>query len=229
MTNLLDDGQFGAPIVLTPFNYKQGYNWGVELTTSLNLGGFTAYGNLALARQQAKRVETAQSLFSQDDLDFIYNHYIHTDHAQFLTASAGVSYQWKRTRFSVDMLAGSGLRTTVNTPNDSTVPAFQQVNLGITQGFTLGPLGAFEARFDIINVANKNYVIRNGERDRRLRRAVRTAAGLLRRAEEGVLSARADVGKELRCWNRSTASSRSCEWAARRSIRCSSWRSSPRW
>jgi len=163
ITNLLDDGQFGAPIVLTPFNYKQGYNWGVELTTSLNLGGFTAYGNLAFADQQAKRPETAQSLFSQDDLTFLQNHWVHTDHAQFLTASAGVSYQWKRTRFSVDMLAGSGLRTTVNTPNDSTVPAFQQVNLGITQGFTLGPLGGFEARFDIINVANKNYVIRNGE------------------------------------------------------------------
>jgi hypothetical protein len=88
---------------------------------------------------------------------------VHTDHAQFLTASAGVSYLWKRTRFSVDMLAGSGLRTTVNTPNDSTVPGFQQVNLGISQGFTLGPLGAFEARFDIVNVANQNYVIRNGD------------------------------------------------------------------
>ncbi|HXJ77905.1 MAG TPA: TonB-dependent receptor [Candidatus Methylomirabilis sp.] len=161
-TNLLDDGQFGAPIVLTPFNYKQGYNWGVEITTSLNLGGFTAYGNLALAQQQAKRVETAQSLFSQDDLNFIYDHYIHTDHSQFLTASAGVSYLWKQTRFSVDMLAGSGLRATVNTPNDSTVPAYQQVNLGITQQFKLGPLGGFEARFDIINVANNNYLIRNG-------------------------------------------------------------------
>ena len=163
MTNLLDDGQFGAPIVLTPFNYKQGYNWGVEITTSLNLGGFTAYGNLALADQQAKRPETAQSLFSQDDLNFLYNHYVHTDHAQFLTASAGVSYQWKRTRFSVDMLAGSGLRTTVNTPNDSTVPAFSRSTSASRQGFTLGPLGGFEARFDIINVANNNYVIRNGD------------------------------------------------------------------
>jgi hypothetical protein len=163
MSNVLDDGQFGAPVVLTPFNYKEGFNWGVEMTTSLTLGGFTAYGNLALAKQKAKRIETAQSLFSQDDLDYIYNHFITTDHSQFLTVSAGVSYLWKRTRLSVDMLAGSGLRTTVNTPNDSTVPAYQQVNLGITQGFTLGPLGNFEARFDIINVANNNYVIRNGE------------------------------------------------------------------
>jgi hypothetical protein len=162
MSNVLDDGQFGAPVVLTPFNYKEGFNWGVEITTSLNLGGFTAYGNLALAKQKAKRVETAQSLFSQDDLDYISNHFIYTDHSQFLTASAGISYLWKRTRLSVDMLAGSGLRATVNTPNDSTVPAYQQVNLGLTQGFTLGSLGSFEARFDIINVANNNYVIRNG-------------------------------------------------------------------
>jgi outer membrane receptor protein involved in Fe transport len=160
--HLLDDGQFGAPIVLTPFNYKQAYNYGVEITTSLAFGGFTGYGNLALAQQKAKRVETAQSLFTADDLAFIFNNYIHTDHDQFLTASAGLSYLWHKTRFSVDMLAGSGLRRTVNTPNDSTNPAYQQVNIGITQGFTLGALGAFEARFDVINLLDNNYVIRDG-------------------------------------------------------------------
>jgi outer membrane receptor protein involved in Fe transport len=161
-TDLLDDGQFGAPVVLTPFNYKKGYNMGVEITTSLTLGPFTAYGNLALAKQRAKRVETAQSLFSADDLSFLYNNYIYTDHAQLLTASAGVSYLWNKTRFSVDMLAGSGLRRTVNTPNDSTEPAYQQVNLGITQRFTLWSLGGFEARFDVINLLNNNYELRDG-------------------------------------------------------------------
>ncbi len=161
-TDLLDDGQFGAPVVLTPFNYKKAYNMGVEITTSLQLGGFTAYGNIAFAKQRAKRVETAQSLFSQDDLNFIYDNYIYTDHAQLMTASAGVSYLWRKTRLSVDMLAGSGLRRTVNTPNDSTEPSYQQVNLGITQGFTLWSLGGFEARFDVINLLNNNYEIRDG-------------------------------------------------------------------
>jgi len=162
-SNLLDDGQFGAPIIQTPFNYDKAYNWGVELSTSFVKGPFSAYGNLALAQQKAKNIVSAQALFSQEDLDFIRTHYIHTDHDQFLTASAGVAYTlWEKTRFSVSMLAASGLRRTVNTPNDEHVPAYQQVNLGITHRFKLAALGEFEARFDVINLLDRNYVIRDG-------------------------------------------------------------------
>ena len=55
--NLLDEGQFGAPIILTPFNYKIGINKGIELTTDYNVGNFTFYGNLAIANQLAKGIE----------------------------------------------------------------------------------------------------------------------------------------------------------------------------
>jgi hypothetical protein len=160
--HLLDDGQFGAPVLLTPFNYTKGYNWGVELTSSYAAGNFTGYINLAFGQQRATRVEAAQALFSADDLAFIADHYISTDHAQLITASGGLSYLWNRTRFSVDFLAGSGLRRTVTTPNDSTVPGYTQVNLGVTHSFTLGALGPFEARFDVINLLDNNYEIRDG-------------------------------------------------------------------
>ena len=181
------------------------------------------------AAGQAHR-DRAIPLLRRTTSNFIYNHYIHTDHAQFLTASAGVSYQWQA--HALQRRHAGGERA-----QDHRQHAQRLDRAGLSAGqprhharaSRWGRLGGFEARFDIINVANKNYVIRNGERDRRLRHAVRAAAGLLRRAEEGVLSARADVGKELRSWNMSTASSRSCAWAARRSIRCSSSRSSPRW
>ena len=33
--NLIDEGQFGAPIILTPFNYAQGRQYGAELTAQL--------------------------------------------------------------------------------------------------------------------------------------------------------------------------------------------------
>src|SRR3989441_7872186 len=117
----LDDGQFGAPVFVTPFNYKQGYNYGIELSATYVVGDFSAYGNLAAARQIATRVETAQALFSQDDLAFIQNHYIHTDHDQLITASAGAAYRWMAlgTVTSFDFLAGSGLRRTVVHPNDA--------------------------------------------------------------------------------------------------------------
>ena len=55
--NLLDEGQFGAPVVLTPFNYHIGINQGIELTTNYTVGNFTFYGNLAIAKQKAKGIE----------------------------------------------------------------------------------------------------------------------------------------------------------------------------
>jgi len=161
--DLLDDGQFGAPVFVTAFNYRTAYNYGIELTTSAVVGNFSAYGNLAAARQIAKQVDSAQALFTPDDLAYIHNHWIHTDHDQLITASAGLAYTlWGASRFSVDMLAGSGLRRTVAHPNDATNPPYQQVNLGISHRFTLPAIGKMEARFDIINLLDNNYVLRDG-------------------------------------------------------------------
>ena len=36
---------------------------------------------------------------------------VNTDHSQLYTASGGVAYTWHGTRFAVDMIAGSGLRS----------------------------------------------------------------------------------------------------------------------
>ena len=52
--NLIDEGQFGAPIILTPFNYHVGYTKGVELTTSYDRGAFPYYGNLRSARKRPR-------------------------------------------------------------------------------------------------------------------------------------------------------------------------------
>ncbi|HYB69221.1 MAG TPA: TonB-dependent receptor [Candidatus Bathyarchaeia archaeon] len=158
----LDEGQFGAPTFLTPFNYHRADNIGIELTTSYTAGGFTAYGNLAAAQQVAKGIVSAQALFSADDLAYIHDHYIVTDHSQLITASAGLAYLWRATRVSLDLLVGSGLRRTVVHPNDATNPPYQQLDFGITHRFTLPAFGTMEARFDVINVLGKDYVLRNG-------------------------------------------------------------------
>jgi len=161
-TNLLDDGQFGAPVFLTPFNYTRGYNYGVELTASYIVGNFTAYGNLAAAQQWGKRINTAQSLFSAADLAYSFNHYIATDHDQLITASAGASYIWLGTRFSLDFLAASGLRRSVVHPNDSTVPPYQVANVGISRKFNWPAFGPMEARLDVKNLWDERYKIRDG-------------------------------------------------------------------
>jgi hypothetical protein len=158
----LDEGQFGAPTFLTPFNYHHATNVGIELATSFVAGSLSGYGNLAAAQQVAKGIVSAQALFSPDDLAYIHEHDIVTDHSQLITASAGLSYRWDRTRFSLDLLAGSGLRRTVRHPNDATNPPYQQLDFGVSHGFDVPAIGKMEARFDVINLLGQDYVIRDG-------------------------------------------------------------------
>ena len=126
--DLLDDGQFGAAYVLTGFNYDRGENVGIELKSNYTNGNFRAYGNIAWAKQIATNVVSNQFLFGQDELNYIATHYIYTDHAQILTASAGASYFWNGTRFSASMIYGSGLRS--GFANTDHLPSYTQVNLG---------------------------------------------------------------------------------------------------
>ena len=62
-THLIDEGQFGAPIILTPFNYAKGHITGVELTVNYVNGPFTLYGNAAYERAMGKDIETSQFSF----------------------------------------------------------------------------------------------------------------------------------------------------------------------
>ena len=66
--NLIDEGQFGAPIILTPFNYRYGKQYGAELTTNYTYEDFNAYLNLSPKSAKGKEIDSAQFNFSQDDL-----------------------------------------------------------------------------------------------------------------------------------------------------------------
>jgi hypothetical protein len=166
--NLIDEGQFGAPIILTPFNYGYGKQYGVELTGSYTAEDFTAYSNLAWQSARGKDIDSAQFNFAADDLAYIAGHYIHLDHEQRVTASGGASYRWGHTRFSADFLVGSGLRADLQLPDGSSIPNgahlpyYTQVNLGASHVFHLGDAGTLTARFDAINVLDKRYEIRDG-------------------------------------------------------------------
>ncbi len=164
-SNLLDEGQFGAPIVLTPFNYQKGLVRGVELTLSYDIENWSFYGNFAASKAQGKNITSAQFNFSQDDLDYIAGHYIHLDHDQTYTSSAGIKYTWPvwSTRFAVDLIAGSGLRTDSTVPNGASLPGYQQVNLSIVQQIPTGFMKGMEFRFDIVNLFDQIYQIRTGE------------------------------------------------------------------
>jgi outer membrane cobalamin receptor len=162
-TNLIDEGQFGAPIILTPFNYAHGIIKGVELTTSYDSGPWSIYGNFAANKAVGRDIVSGQFNFPPDELAYIADHYIHLDHDQTYSASAGISYLfWTNTRVSADLIYGSGLRASSDHPNSESLPDYHQVNLSIVQNIRTGLLKGFEARLDILNLFDEVYEIRNG-------------------------------------------------------------------
>ncbi len=166
--NLIDEGQFGAPIILTPFNYSYGKQYGFELTSSFTEDSFSAYLNLAWQSARGKNIDSAQFNFGADDLAYISQHFIHLDHEQRMTASGGASYIFGHTRLSADFLVGSGLRADLTLPDGSSIPNgahlpyYAQVNLGASHVFHLGEAGTLTARLDVINALDKRYEIRDG-------------------------------------------------------------------
>jgi hypothetical protein len=159
--DLLDDGQFGQAYVLSGFNYDKANNAGLELKTTYTNGNFRIYANLAWARQLGTDVVSNQYLFAPDRLAFIMDHYIYTDHSQILTGSAGASYLWNGTRFSASMIYGSGLRS--GFANTDHVPSYTQVNMGVSHEFMFpGWTKPTTLRFDVVNVFDKIYEIRDG-------------------------------------------------------------------
>jgi outer membrane receptor protein involved in Fe transport len=166
-TNLIDEGQFGAPIILTPFDYAKGKQYGSELSVSYQVNPWSFYANFAAARAIGKDIVSSQFNFSADDLAYISQHWIHLDHDQTYTASAGTSYQWQQTRISADLVSQSGLRADLPTangsvPNGRALPHYVTVNLGVNQSLDLPALGAIKLRFDVINLFDKEYEIRDG-------------------------------------------------------------------
>ena len=159
--DLIDDGQFGQAYVLTSFNYANGENEGLELKLKYSKDGVLVYGNLAYARQVATQFVSNQYLQSADDYIYALTHDIYTDHAQTLTASAGVSYPiWESTKASLDMIYGSGLRN--GDHNATHLPGYTQFNLGLSHEFILPDWKPFTVRFDVVNLFDHIYELRDG-------------------------------------------------------------------
>ncbi|MBV8739530.1 MAG: TonB-dependent receptor [Alphaproteobacteria bacterium] len=165
-SELLDEGQFGAPIILTPFNYQKGLVKGVESTISYDIDDWSFYGNFAASRAVGKTITSAQFNFQPDELAYIANHFIYLDHDQRYTGSAGLKYRLPRTKtlFSADLAAGSGLRATPpgGIPNSVSLHNYEQVNFSIVQPVVTGIYKGLELRLDIINLFDEVYQIRNG-------------------------------------------------------------------
>jgi outer membrane receptor protein involved in Fe transport len=161
--DLIDEGQFGAPIILSVFNYAHANVLGLEFTGSYDRGNFSAYGNLSIGRERATQLVSQQFNFTPQQLDYISDHYIYTDHNQFYTASSGVSYNLQGTRLNADLIYGTGLREDAgDIPNGGAVAPYLQLNLGASHRFEKIFGGPIEVNAAIINVTDRIYEIRSG-------------------------------------------------------------------
>lgn len=161
--DLIDEGQFGAPIILTPFNYEKGLVKGAELTLNYDFRRLSFWGNFAVNKALGKNIISGQFNFAPDELAYIADHYIHLDHDQTYTASSGIAYTFPtRTRVSLDLIHGSGLRASSEFPNSESLPSYNQVNFSVVQRVDTGFLAGLELRLDVINLFDEKYQIRNG-------------------------------------------------------------------
>ncbi len=156
----LDEGQFGNAVMSTPFNYQHGRIYGLELTTDYQTGGFRTYGNVAFSVAQGENIDSSQFLFSQEELDYIKNHWVYLDHDQRVTFSTGASYQWNKTLLLADLTGGTGLRS--GFANEQELPAYATVNLGVQQMIHITGNQELKLRLDVVNVLNTPYIIRDG-------------------------------------------------------------------
>jgi outer membrane cobalamin receptor len=158
--DLIDEGQFGAALIFSPFNYAHGNQYGVDVTANYAQGGFNAYANFSFQRGTGEQITSGQFLFAPDRLAFIKNHFVFLDHDQRYTASAGASYTCRGTTVYADMLYGNGLRS--GFANTDEVPAYYTFNIGLTHTINLPQLGKLQLRFDVVNLFDKGYQLRTG-------------------------------------------------------------------
>jgi hypothetical protein len=158
--SLLDEGQFGAALVESAFNYERGRQYGGEFTTNYDHGPFSAYGNVGWIWARGISWSSAQFLFDPNEFKFVKNHWIFLDHDQRITASLGGSYTWQDWKGAFDILYGSGLHS--GFANIKTVPEYSTVNLSLQRNLKIPKIGLFKIRFDVVNLLDNVYELRDG-------------------------------------------------------------------
>ena len=160
-TDLIDDGQFGQAVVLTQFNWAHAYSEGAEAKIKYQTGNFSAYANLAFNITRATDPVSNQYLLDPDEFTFLLNNYHYTDDMQMWTGSAGASYRWNENLFSANLRYGSGLPT--GFANSSFNQPYTTVNVGYAREIqTSIPGKPLTVRFDIVNLTDKIYELRDG-------------------------------------------------------------------
>ena len=156
----IDDGQFGAANISTPYNYREASMYGAELSADYIRGPLSAFLNFSVSDSWAKGIVSSQFEFDADELAAIKRESVRLDQQQFYTASAGVAYRWMDSVFHLDALYGDGIRG--GFINKSKLQHYYPVNLGVEHHFKLHSGGDLAIRFDVTNLFDQVYVLNDG-------------------------------------------------------------------
>jgi hypothetical protein len=159
-SDLVDDGQFGAANISSPYNYGTASAYGAEFSINYAHDGLEFYGNFSAADYWAKHIVSSEFEFDSDELAYINGNNIHPDQTQFYTASAGISYAWLGTTVHADATYGDGLRA--GFANTMSLDPYYPVNFGIEHQFQIPGAGDVTVRLDVLNVFDQIYVLNAG-------------------------------------------------------------------
>lgn len=164
ITNLLDEGQFGQALILSPFNYAKGYAKGLELAAIYSEKNWGTFLNISMQKAQGTDIISGQATFEPSELAYIADHYVYLDHNQTFSASGGAHTKISAYKLSGDFIYGSGLRNTPDgaAPNSTSLPNYITFNSNITRIWKDTPLGTIEGRIALLNIFDRSYLLRDG-------------------------------------------------------------------
>ena len=167
--NILDDEQIPNTSIAQPFNFAEGYTYGVELSLRGNINSeWSNYVNYSYVVGKGKGISGGIFAFQEDhdhddDHDHDHGHGGHThdvsgnsyqilDHIQKHTVNSGLTYSKNQVWATVQGLFGSGLRT--GSDNSSTLPSHFTMDATVGYKFPV-----WRMSLDILNMWNNRYPI----------------------------------------------------------------------
>ena len=164
ITNLLDEGQFGQALILTPFNYAKGYAEGVEIATTLSQAAVER-----LSQSRHRRGEGQEHHFRAIAVRrrraCLHCRSLHLPRSRpALFVLRRPAYRFGASRLSADVLAGSGLRNTPDgaPPNSGKLPGYATVGIALIHEWKDFAFGNLEGRVGVTNLFDKSYLLRDG-------------------------------------------------------------------
>ena len=161
--NLLDEGQFAAPLATVPFNFAKGRSVGADAQIAWRDGPFSTWFGVSVRRVRGERIVSSEYNFSTAVLNYLSRHWIDLDGGERADAAAGASWRTEKTALSAEATYGSGAIASKKTPNDSALPQRWRIDVSAVRGLDLpAPLGAIDLRLDVKNVLDQVNALRDG-------------------------------------------------------------------